>query len=132
MDKDGKAEIQDICLEAPFAMDGRHTYEIEGKCIYCGELNPNYNSIGLYHSKKCLEISPLSNIDIQGIIAAFEMNGRILSVQATIEGMKVANAERLASGHTSMNYREIDFMRAANNIMMYANTLCAMKRIDPE
>ena len=79
---------------------------------------------------KCPGKPPLDNNGIQALIGAFEMYGRILAIQARIEGMKVRNETDKITGNTFGQYTEKDFIQQADNIYNCVRRLQIMKHVN--
>ena len=122
------------CMQAPFAMKEKHVYDKNRKCIYCGEFNhetvkPGDKKVKAEDSRpKCPGKPPLGSMDIQGIMGAFEMNGRILAIQAHIDGMKIRNTICEINGRHPQ-YVEREFKQLADNIYQCAQRLQIMRNV---
>jgi hypothetical protein len=77
---------------------------------------------------KCPGTPPLDNMGIQGLIGAFEVYGRILAIQARIDGMKVQNATSALNGQYPQ-YVEHEFQQQAESIYLHVQQLQIMKNI---
>jgi hypothetical protein len=115
------------CAQAPFAMDGQHTYEIEGKCIYCGERKPEAKETTRNAKPKCPGMPTLSMDAVNALMCTFQMYGHILAAQARIDGMKVSNTVSMSNGDTFPPYGQEAFRQEATNIESYARHLRVMQ-----
>ncbi len=115
------------CSKSPPLMDGQHIYEIEGKCIYCGKKEEG--------PRKTIKPAPGQTIPesitqdhINGLILAYEMNGRILAALVRVDGMKADNEVRRLQ-ESSPAYHGEDFDKEAINIESYASYLRVMRKV---
>jgi hypothetical protein len=66
---------------------------------------------------------PFDRNDINALTGAFEMYGRIMAIQARIDGMKARNERDKVIGNTFGTYTEYDFRVQANNIELCVQQL---------
>ncbi|MEE9355206.1 MAG: hypothetical protein V3U75_06420 [Methylococcaceae bacterium] len=150
----GADKENEICTKSP---DNRHNYQKdlnsrETSCIYCSDvltteaeqragiktgdalLNeipgiheiPGNEKVKTQTAPKCPGRPPLDNLGINTLTGAFEMYGRIMAIQARVDGMNVRNMCNHLNGNFP-EYRQADFIKAADNITQIVQQLNIMK-----
>lgn len=122
----------DICSKSP---DNQHIYqksidEMQSRCIYCGTREPEEDTKGIRTGDAVLNEIPGNEkvkteqalrcpgkppLNEEALLIAFATYGKILAIQARIEGMKVRNIISGIGGY-SPEYGQAAFAEAGQEI----------------
>lgn len=150
----GADKENEICTKSPDNRHNyqKNLNSRETACIYCGDVLtteaeqaasirtgdallheipgiheiPGNEKVKTHTAPKCPGKPPLDNLGINTLTGAFEMYGRIMAIQARIDGMKARNTMVEMSGHRP-EYVQDDFQKAADNITLIVQQLNIMK-----
>lgn len=89
---------------------------------------PGNEKVKTSTTRNCPGKPPLDGLDINTLTGAFEMYGRIMAIQARIDGMKVANRFDEVCGR-DFTYLQHDFTKAADNIYLCVQQLQIMRNV---
>ena len=90
---------------------------------------PGNEKVKIKQAPKCPGKPPLDELSIMALTGAFEMYGRIMAIQARIDGMKAGNAF-CAVNNMLPQYRQEDFAKAGDNITLCVQQLNLMKTVN--
>lgn len=147
----GADKENEICIKSP---DNRHCHQKnlnsrEISCIYCGDVLtteaeqaagirtgdaiineiPGNEKAKTNTAPLCPGRPPLDNLGINALTGAFEMYGRIMAIQARIDGMNIRNLGNTRNGY-SPEYMEGDFKKQADNIYQCVQRLQIMRQVN--